>query len=68
MKVVDKTYLTRSGRDIRDCKMEGTFEINISENNEKVAEKRIKEWEKSKADTIRMASQFYAKSKTLIKK
>ena len=46
MKIIDKTYLTKSGRDIRDSKMPGTFEVNISEKNEEIAERRIELAEK----------------------
>lgn len=64
-KVIDKTYITRSGKDIRDSKMPGTFKVNISENNQRIADKRIEIAQKAYADLIHHG-QFYARK--LIKK
>ncbi len=66
-KVVDKTYLTKSGKDIRDSKMSGTFEVNISENNQKIANKRIELAEKLNADAVILGQNRYAKH-TLVRK
>ena len=61
-KVTDKTYLTNSGKDIRDSKMQGTFEVNISEHNQRVADKRIELAEKLDADIATRWTSYYAKT------
>ena len=66
-KVIDKTYLTKSGKDIRDSKMPGTFEVNISENNQKIADKRIELAERLNADAVKLGQNMYAKH-TLVRK
>ena len=64
-KVIDKTYITKSGKDIRDSKIQGTFKVNISESNQKIANKRIETAQKAYADLIHHG-QFYTRK--LIKK
>ena len=66
-KVIDKTYLTRSGKDIRDSKMSGTYEVNISEANKRIADKRIKLAERLNATAVQNGQNMYAKH-TLVRK
>lgn len=60
-KVTNKTYLTPSGKDIRDSKMPGTYEIHISETNERIANERIKEAERINAEAVRDAQFHFAR-------
>ena len=60
-RVIDKTYLTKSGKDIRSCKMEGLYTVRISEKNEVIANKRIKIAEVENAKVARNAMRYVAK-------
>lgn len=62
--VIDKTYLTKSGKDIRDSKMPGTFEINISETNERIANERINLAKNVNADAVHQGQFQYARKLT----
>jgi len=64
MKIIDKTYITRSGKDIRDSKLPGTVKVDISEANRKVAEKRIKIAQDTYAHTITQGHKYLARRLT----
>ena len=61
--VINKTFLTRNGKDIRDCKLPGTYVVNISDSNQRIADKRIRLAEEENAEKAKYDSYRYAKQK-----
>ena len=61
MKEIDKTYITKCGKDILNSKRGVLSDVHISEHNQKIADRRIREWEKQSATLIHNAQFHFAR-------
>ena len=61
MKEIDKTYITKCGKDILNSKRGVISDVHISEHNQTIADRRIREFEKQNATLIHNAQFHFAR-------